>query len=624
MFLKNLNFQNIFKSLKDVIFRFPISVAIAITTTILMIYIIEIEEYYSEKFNLLSKLAFLSAMSISLFIVVQLLIEKFKFKRFGRININITALAYIYVYYALLPDKLFLNDIYRIILLGLSLHLFIAFIPYFKKSDENLNFWNYNKILFIRVLTSALYSSVLYIGIALAILGISQLFKIDFDGKIYAQLWFIIVGIFNTFIILSGIPKSDSKNYENYPIGLKIFAQYILLPLVSLYFVILYAYTFKIIINWELPYGWVSYLVIFYSSIGIFTFLLLYPLVKPEINKFLWKFFNVFFILLFPLIVLLFIAIITRISHYGITENRYYVIALAIWFLLISIYLLINRLKNIKIIPLTLAIFTILSIFGPFSSFNISKNSQLDRFEKILSDNNLLSNEKIIKAPENLEFDVKKDISSIVEYIVDNHGHKYLSKYFSQNLDSLCSDTTYCNRTYDILNLMGIEYIYRYASVDTYANSYFYFTSDFENFDSITPISEYDYFYYLVSYTDNETKDDSIAKIKSFDLDSVKFNIYFDKNLMDLIFNINEDSLIFDIDKEIMKLESKHGNNSYKIPQDEMIYNIESKNYSIKLQFQNLSGNYNEEGSIKFITNTNSYIFIKRKNNKLTKIQLIP
>jgi len=62
------------------------------------------------------------------------------------------------------------------------------------------------------------------------------------------------------------------------------------------------------------------------------------------INKFNPWFYN----LLLPLVVLLFIAIFRRIRDYGITENRYFVLIIAIWILAMVLFLLLSKKKQLK------------------------------------------------------------------------------------------------------------------------------------------------------------------------------------------------------------------------------------------------------------------------------------
>ena len=64
------------------------------------------------------------------------------------------------------------------------------------------------------------------------------------------------------------------EEIDEYPFGLKVFSQYILLPLLLLYLVILYLYGAKIILLWDWPKGVVSWLIIAVAVLGIFALII--------------------------------------------------------------------------------------------------------------------------------------------------------------------------------------------------------------------------------------------------------------------------------------------------------------------------------------------------------------
>ncbi len=138
----------------------------------------------------------------------------------------------------------------RFFILAVGLHMFAAFAPFLEKGEQN-GFWQYNKGLFLRILTAVLYSLVLYIGLSIALAALEHLFGMSVPWKRYLELWILIAGPVNTWLFLAGIPE-DLKELEtvsDYPRSLKVLAQYILLPIVTAYLLILYAYLAKIVIQ---------------------------------------------------------------------------------------------------------------------------------------------------------------------------------------------------------------------------------------------------------------------------------------------------------------------------------------------------------------------------------------
>ena len=204
----------------------------------------------------------------------------------------------------------------RYAIYNITIHLLVAFAPFILKKEIN-GFWQYNKVLFIRFLTSVLYSGFLYVGIVLALVSLNLLFDVKIRDQFYFEFWVIIAGLFNTWFFTAGMPKSLTNldnNYE-YPAGLKIFSQYILLPLLMLYLLILYGYGIKIFAVWDWPKGIVSYLIVCVAILGILNFLLIYPYSKQKENKWIASFSRAYYFILLPLIIMLFIAINLSLIH---------------------------------------------------------------------------------------------------------------------------------------------------------------------------------------------------------------------------------------------------------------------------------------------------------------------
>ena len=129
--------------------------------------------------------------------------------------------------------------------------------------------------------------------------------------------------------------------------------------------------------------GWVSYLVIGFSVGGILSLLLIYPVRNDENNKWILIFSRFFYFALFPLIILLFLAIKRRISDYGITEQRYFILSTCPLAFIYCCLFSFSKTKNIKHIPVSLCILTLAVSFGPWGAFHVSLTSQENRLECI-------------------------------------------------------------------------------------------------------------------------------------------------------------------------------------------------------------------------------------------------
>jgi hypothetical protein len=503
----------------DIIKRFPLSVLSSIILTTCFIYLTHQGwDFKVEKYFFWGKLAMCSALGLSLFLATALLSEAKGHNRKGRITVQLITLAVIAVYYFTIDryEDFNIDAFTRYTLYIIATHLFVAFAAFTGTNKIN-GFWQFNKTLFLRALLSALYTCVLYGGIALAFWLMDDLLHIEIKYTKYAYMWYVLSGVLNTLIFLAGVPKDlpALESDTSYPKGLKAFTQFVLLPLVTLYLLILYAYFAEIIIHWKLPKGYVSYLVISFSIMGILSLLLIYPIRDKEGNTWIKIFSRWFYVALYPLIVLLGISIYNRISEYGITEHRYFIMVLALWLVFIAAYFLLSKKENIKIIPITLCVFSLLTSTGPWGAFSVSRHSQKNRLEKLLTTNGILVNEKIVKAPKQVTDSVRENITSILRYLDEAHSLKMLQPWFSINIDSIHSTSWgYSEKADTLLKIMDVSEYSNYSSSDgsfeleaeTKSNTSF----------SIKGFDYYSNFEYYSSYSADTTRFDTIENINNF------------------------------------------------------------------------------------------------------------
>ena len=583
--------------------RFPMVIASAAIAVIASIYLVEFNNEIDNESTWLA-LILVSALGISFFFVLKLIGEKLKWDPKSIWGINILGIGILIGYYFLLPEDLNTAPeafIYRYILYFLVSHLLVAIGPYWSRGEMSA-FWQYNKTLFLRFLTAVLFSAVLYIGLVIALGSIDVLLNVDIDSKRYFELFLLIGGLFNTWFFVSGIPepiKSFSK-IDDYPKGLKVFTQNILIPLVTIYVIILYLYTGKIILEWSWPEGWVAYLVLSFSIVGIFALLLLHPIQEKVENRWIKKFSRSYFITLVPLVILLLLAIWRRIWEYSFTVNRYFVLVLGLWLAGIVAYFIISKTKNIKVIPASLGVIAFLISFGPWSAFSISEQSQKDRLENYLVQHEILMEGTIQKATEPVPFEDRKEISSILRYLNSMHGLKSIEQWFEEDLTTrppsvAGSDTTQPVNRYQlpqhVTERMGIEYVNQWeASPDDMPQR-----SYSSKKQKITAIGSYDW---MVSYHYPQPgfKDMEI-KIGN---DSLSIRTDPEQAWIKLFSNVETaDTLLINLDPMIRELRQNYNaSNSYNIPAT--VLKTESSNDWINavLYFENLNMGAKEDKSV--------------------------
>jgi Domain of unknown function (DUF4153) len=398
--------------------KYPVTLWVSLVATVIFVYVDDSAEKQFE----LYKIAMTCIVSIPLFFGIEMYGEHIGKNKFLLLGLGFVVV--LLVYYFEFPSTFFefekKNTFIRFALVQGIFILFAAVFPfYFSKNSKD--FWFYNKSVFLAILTAVIYTFTLTLGLLLALTAIEKLFGVHMKGDYYKNVWVVCNIFLNTFIFLSRIPSSEEiEKDETYPLPLKYFTQFVLLPLVVLYLVILFAYEVKIIATWSLPKGWVGTLVLAFSVFGILAFLLLYPI--KNLTNWVKRFTAAYYWLMIPLVGLLLVAIYVRIDNYGITEPRYLVAIMGIWLLGIALYFIISKKDNIKIIPFLLFIILIISLVGPLSAFSVSKRNQEKHLGRILG---LIQDKKAVSA-ENLD-----RVHSAVEYLTENHIEVF-SKYLSE------------------------------------------------------------------------------------------------------------------------------------------------------------------------------------------------
>lgn len=415
-------FKHIWGKADDIILRYPMVLTMALIAAISSVVAIELDTQQNQ--FVVTKLVMTACLGISLMFAVKMLSQ-----RIGKeFLMQILALGILAVFFYVLPNsQLDFTEAYAFVLIPTYIlsHLLVSFIPFFGEKRE-LNFWQYNKNLFINIFLTAVFTGVLVGGVMLAILAVDNLFDLNFNEDLYPKtfLFLAILGSCFIFLLFNDKGLSQLESDSSYPQILKFFTQFVLIPLLLIYVVILYFYFGKILINWELPRGWVSYLILAYSVVGILALLLVHPLKEDSTKSWVKIFSKVFYYSLVPLLVMLFTAIFTRILEYGYTEARYYVLLLAVWLTAVVFYFIFIKKPTIKFVPVSLFAFGLFALIFPyFNAFSVAKRSQKNELEKVLVTNNLLANGKI---------DFNKKIKNTVADEVANKMD-YLYKRFEED-----------------------------------------------------------------------------------------------------------------------------------------------------------------------------------------------
>jgi hypothetical protein len=311
----------------------------------------------------------------------------------------------------------------RFLQLLLAAHLLAAVAPYL--TGQHLDgFWQFNRFLFLRFLVAAFYAVVLWVGLSVALLALDRLFGMALPSRSYAYLWAVMTFGFHPWFFLSGVPRDYQalETLEDYPLGLKVFTQFVLMPLVAIYLAILTAYLGKIIATHTWPNGWIGYLVSGVSATGVLALLLVHPLRQRTDSRWVDAYGRWWFVAILPSLGMLLVAIGKRVGQYGITEPRYFLLVLTLWLTGLALYYGVTASRNIKLIPMTLCAVALLTAVGPWGAYGVARRSQLARFGRILSANGLGRPGAIEPAKTAVSREDRTQLSAILRYLNATHG----------------------------------------------------------------------------------------------------------------------------------------------------------------------------------------------------------
>ncbi|WP_288442558.1 DUF4153 domain-containing protein [uncultured Chryseobacterium sp.] len=590
-------FQETLSRANEVIFRYPMILVMALLAAIDAIYIVETER---SEITSYIKFTICSCLGISLMFALKMLSQ-----RIGKeLLLQVCGIVFLIGFYYILPDKKnSFTEVYAYIIAVTALlsHLLVSFVPFLEK-DRELRFWQYNKNLFINIFLTAVFTGVLTGGVELAILAVDKLFDFNFHDRIYRDTFFVLAILGSSFIFLLFNDKglNNLEKDGTYPVVLKFFTQFILIPLLLIYVTILYFYSVKILINWQLPRGWVSYLVLAYSIVGILALLLVHPLKEENAKSWVRIFSKAFYYTIVPLIVLLFTAIFTRILEYGYTEPRYFVLLLALWLLSIVVYFIFNKKATIKFIPVSLFLFGAFALVFPYlNAFSVAKRSQKTELMNILNQHQLMSAGKI-NFQKKVTDTVRNEIADKFEFLAERKQSEFLSTLLNEKDQAELTDNikngTFYSINYDIQN--------KFSDVNVTVKNRAYEMNRLVLIrkEQAVEIGNYQYLFFFHRYS----RDPQQLNNDQFELTDQLT----EKSSLKLSLNSQEK---IDFGPQIIKLFEKNKNKKGNILIPEIAMESDLGKYHVKLIFSEITREKYSENDNASIYYENVYILIKLK-----------
>ena len=369
-------FHTMTEAFQNCVKRFPVTVCYVLALSMYLAYLVATDAEGDRKW--LSVWAYFFSVGTLLSLTLHLWTEEMK-STTKKIIIQAVANA------LLLADTLFLYNLTSeesyieigiahaagILALGIS-----VFFLSFTKEKNDIPSWNFAMHTITSFVTAHIVGYVMSGGISLLVFSLHKLFDADISSKCYLYILILCSVLLPMLLFLGMLPQGEEK-HDRHPQSLNFLSgtiHYLFMPLVGGYLLVLYLYTARILSNWELPIGWVSWLVVTLMAGCIAIEFGLYPTrIKDgkRIDEWIARWMPA---LALPLLMLMTVGIVRRFNDYGVTINRLYILTLNIWFYIVCIGLIFTRARRINWIPVSFAAIFLLTSVLPVNYASITRD----------------------------------------------------------------------------------------------------------------------------------------------------------------------------------------------------------------------------------------------------------
>ncbi len=458
--------------------RFPETLLISSAYVILMI--VNNRNDYDPDQTLI-KIALILALAIPISVAGILWIErqeKLKRPMVVRIGLNLSIIIYGILFKVFMPDDLDEKFMIRYATATAIAYLVFTLVPYlFNRRRYGL----YLIKLLTTFLVTYLYTLVLYFGVIAIIFAVDRLFDMNISEDIYFDIFISSVGIFGLGYFLGKLPEiRDNLLDYLYPTVWRVLLTTIVIPLISIYTIVLYAYFIRIIVSVGWTEGLIGTLVVWYGYVSIVLLMLIKP--KEKDSLFVKRFGTYYPMAMVLPMVMLVISIVIRIQTYGVTTLRATVFVSWIWFIVTLAYIIIRKKALHQYISLAFIFVFALAMFAPINIFSVTISNQTSRLEAILTENNMYNGDTIV-SNDNLDKGTMRTISSQVQLLHELRAHSDI-RGIDDDFDMK-----------DMEEVFGFSYIGDYY-VDDFGIRYLNFYADSRE---VVDIGGYDFYMNLMS-----------------------------------------------------------------------------------------------------------------------------
>ncbi|MGI6167529.1 MAG: DUF4153 domain-containing protein [Eubacteriales bacterium] len=350
------------------------------------------------------------------FLVAQVLCERFGETRLQRCLFLVAGALATAAYYIWILNVGNINDIVWAKTFTLFFALFVAFVwvPSIRgESDFNATFLSVFKAFFV----SLFFSGIIYGGLMMITFAVDQLL-FEVDSKVFGHISNIMWTLWAPMLMLSLIPVFAGKNKDSekiakatgYPKFLEVLLSYVLVPIASVYTLVIILYMFKTVIFSEWTDNLLEPLLLSYL-IGV---ILIYILVKRLSNAFTRFYVAVFPVLMAAIALFQLVASYIKAAETGVEASRYYVMLFSLYSIICGVLLFVFPKKKNGYLASLAIVLALVCVTPYLGAFDTSIRSQSRLVEKTLIKNDMLKDGVLVPGDNLPDKDQQKIYNSVM------------------------------------------------------------------------------------------------------------------------------------------------------------------------------------------------------------------
>jgi Domain of unknown function (DUF4153) len=422
--------EKLVPDISAVIARFPISVLVSV---LLCGYInfISVGSYYADEGDVIagSAAAFIASGAAHLFA---------EGRGFSWVTSSALSLAAALLAAALGYFNVVLETSLLFLFAGLIPLLMIS--PYLHDNVRQGALWMFNLRFGLALLLSVVVAVLFAAGLSAIVESMNFLFNANLGYDLHERIWSTSAALVAPIYGLSLMPRDLDEEINIagqketlLARGVSVLVNYVLVPVILVYAIILHAYAIKIASGQSLPKGQIGLIVTIFALGGTGAWLVAWPWREEGTRLLRWFMRGWFWLTIVPA-VLLGMAIWRRISDYGVTPDRYGIMLVAIWIAALTAYLAYRRNRaDMRAILGGIAVLLLVGSMGPYGATGLTISSQVKRLTEIFASNGLFKDGKAVVAENKLSGEIINQGNSILYTLRDAGGLDRLRPWFEGN-----------------------------------------------------------------------------------------------------------------------------------------------------------------------------------------------